>query len=104
MGVHASQQLEDTEVAQQARANRQRRSRRQVQKGGVIYAHEARAVVRQKEEDSVQQKLEKAGRELERAKKVAIRERKKIWKPIFHELKHSRLKLRDRSPSIRQRG
>ena len=98
MGVHASQQLEDTEVAQQARANRQRRSRRQVQKGGVIYAHEARAVVRKKEEDSVQQKLEKAGRELERAKKVAIRERKKIWKPIFHDLKRSRLKLRDRSP------
>jgi len=44
----------------------------------ALYAHEARAVVRKKEEDSVQQKLEKAGRELERAKKVAIRERKKI--------------------------
>ena len=56
--------------------------------------------MRNKEEDSVQQKLEKAGRELERAKKVAIWEWKKIWKPILHELKRSRLKPRDRSPSI----
>lgn len=82
-GAHAYQELANTQAAEQARATRQNRTRRSVQKGGVIYAHQARAIVRKKEEDSAQKKVARAEWELEQAKKEAIRDRKKRWKPYF---------------------
>jgi len=97
-GTMAQEELASTRAAELARANRQSRSRRAVQKGGVIYVHQARAIVSKKQELDTRKKVEKVERELEQLKKQTLRERKKIWKPIFQELKKSKLKLKPHSP------
>ena len=97
-GAIAEEELVNIRAAEKSRANRQARSRRAVQKGGVIYAHQARAVVSKKDELDTRKQVERAERELERLKKATLLERKKIWKPIFQELKRSRPKIKPCSP------
>ena len=58
-------------------------------KRGVIYAHQAQAIVKKREEDEAQKRMESAERKVEKLKKDAIRECKKKWKLIFQELKRS---------------
>jgi len=45
-GALALKELENTQVAERSRAARQKRSRRPIQGGGVLYADEARAMIR----------------------------------------------------------
>ena len=68
-GTIVSQALGETQAAEQARANRGRRTRRAVQNGGFLYAHEARAAVSKKQEENTREKLKKVGREVEQLKK-----------------------------------
>ena len=86
-GAQAYTELNNTNTAENARRTRQNRSRRSVQKGGVIYAHQARAIVKKKEDADTQKRVEAAEREIERLRKAVIRERKKKRKPIFQELR-----------------
>ena len=92
-GAIVSQELGNTQAAQQARANRGRRIRRVVQNGGFLYASEARGIVSKNNEAGARLQLEKAERELERQQKKSRAERKKIWKPIFQELGKSKLRI-----------
>jgi len=77
-GAQAYTDLSNTKAAEQARTLRQDRTRRSVQKGGVIYTHQARAIVKTREEDDAQKRIELAEREVEKLKKDVIRERKKM--------------------------
>jgi len=47
-------------VAKLVQAARQKCSQWPLQKGGVLYAYEAREMIKQKEQDSVEKELEKA--------------------------------------------
>jgi len=93
-GALALQDLENTKAAELARAARQKRSRRPLQKGGVLYAYEAREMVKQKEQDSVEKELEKAQRALENAQKTADRKVQKEWKEISKQM---RKEVKDRN-------
>jgi len=63
-GALAMEHMEHTGAAEEARnARRRGQSRRQIQKGGVIYASEAREIMKRKEDRAV----EKAERDLRRA-------------------------------------
>ena len=107
LAAQVQEDLEHTQAAELARANRQKRSRRSVQKGGVMYAGQARAIARKREEEDSQKKLQQAQRQLERVQKAVITERKKRWKPVFQDLRkhvrkrNSRLKELER---LRARG
>jgi len=86
-GAQALSDLENTKAAQLARAVRQNRSRRSIQKGGVLYAHEARAMVLQKEKDSQDKILEKAQRMLDSARKAEENKIKKQWREISKDMR-----------------
>ena len=91
LAAQVQEDLEHTQAAELARANRQKRSRRSVQKGGVLYAGQARAIARKREEEDTQRKLQQAERQLERMQKMVTTERKKKWKLVFQDLrKHVR--------------
>jgi len=92
--------LDNAEAAQLARANRQKRTRRGVQRGGVLYASEARTMVERREENEAEKQIRQAEYQLRKLERAKASERKRIWNPIFKALKESvrrrnkRLKLR----------
>jgi len=73
-GVIAEEELAKIRAVEKLRANQQIRSRRAVQKGEVIYAHQARAVVSKKHELDTRKQIEKAEKEIERLQKVTLGE------------------------------
>ena len=68
-GAQFQEDLQHTQAAEIARASRQKRSRRSVQKGGVMYVDGAHSMTRQREEEE----LEKAKVALNRAQRAADR-------------------------------
>jgi len=76
-GAQAYTELNNTNTTENARRTRQNCSRRSVQKGGVIYAHQARAIVKKKKDADTQKRVEAAEREIERLRKAVIPEQKK---------------------------
>jgi hypothetical protein len=82
-GAQAQEDLLHTQAAELARATRQKRTRRSVLKGGILYASEARSIVHQREEDEV----EKADLALHRAQLAVERRDIARWKKIFKEAK-----------------
>ena len=83
-GALVLENLEHTRAAEEARsARRKSANRRQVQKGGVIYASGAREMVKRREDDEVE-KAEKQLRKVENAKKRADTA---VHKPFLEEIK-----------------
>jgi hypothetical protein len=72
-GAWAEHELEHTQAAQQARAAREKASRRQVQKGGVIYAKEARKRIDARTAKELQASLYKPTKKDELAKRRLFR-------------------------------
>ncbi|RPA88813.1 DDE-domain-containing protein [Choiromyces venosus 120613-1] len=103
-GAVAYQELTHTQAAEKARATCQNWTRCSVQKGGVLYAHQACMMVQKKVEDDTQRKAEKAERELERLRKEVIRDRKRLWKPVFQELKRVVRKQQRKERRISRHG
>jgi len=66
-GALTKEHLSKTKAAELARANRQERNRRSVQKGGLIYADGARTVVRKRMDNDVHKKLQVVQNALEYA-------------------------------------
>ncbi|KAI9884817.1 MAG: hypothetical protein M1823_003406 [Watsoniomyces obsoletus] len=92
-GLLAWEALENTRAAKTARASRQRRSRKQVQKNGVISAADARHIVQEREEDS----LNKARALIEKEETKKEKERRKlIKKHLIMIRKVGRAKIRAR--------
>ena len=88
-----------TIAAELARINIQNRTRRSVQKGGILYADGARTMVCRRQEDDAEAKIRCAQIELERAQKTARRDMNKKWKPVFQELKRTD---RERNARLKQ--
>jgi hypothetical protein len=99
VGAVAQKELSKTKAAELARANRQNRTRRSVQKGGILYADGARAMVRKKQEVNAAAKIRHAQMELERVQKIARQDRNKKWKPVFQQLKR---KVRERNARLKE--
>ena len=76
--AQAQEDLQNTQAAEIARAAREKRSRRSVQKGRVMYADEARSMTRRWEEEE----LEKVGVTLNLPQRAADRKIIAEWKPI----------------------
>jgi len=89
-GEQAVADLGQTKAAEKVRAARQK-SRRIVQKGGVLYAHQARSMVKQKEEAE----LQKAEIALRRAQAAMAKAQSDQRKPLLKEAKDFRMKLRN---------
>ena len=100
-GALALQHLEDTKAAELARPARQKRNRRSLQKGGVLYAYEAREMVKQKEKDTVEKELEKAQRAFDHAQNTVEKKVTKQWKEISKQMRKA---VRDRTRKRRFRG
>ena len=83
-GAQAQEGLQHTQAAEIARAARQKRSRRSVQKGGRVYVDGARSMTRRWDEE-----LEKAKVALNRAQRAADRKVMTEWKPILKEPKQT---------------
>jgi len=86
-GAQAFAELTNTKAAEVARAARRARSRRSIQKGGVMYAHEARKMVRQKEQESLEKQVAQAQRSLEAVSRIAENKVKKQWKDIAKDMR-----------------
>lgn len=97
-GAAAFNELQDIRVAEVARAARKARSRRSIQKGGVLYAHQPRSMVRQKEQDSLEKHVAKARRSLEVVFRKAENSVKKQWKDISKQIRKA---VKDRNRRIR---
>jgi hypothetical protein len=69
LGAIAQEDLSKTKAAEIARAARQNRSRRSVQKRGILYADGARTMARKRQEDNAEAKIDRAENELEHAQK-----------------------------------
>jgi len=83
-GALAMEHMEHTRTAEGARnARRRGQSRRQIQKGGVINASEAREMVKRKEDMAG----EKADRDLRRAQNAQRKLDKEERKPFLDEIK-----------------
>lgn len=83
-GALAMEHLENTRAADQARSARSRaHSRRQIQKGGVLYASEARQMVKRR----VDAEVEKQTKQLRRAVNNQRREDKEKLQPFLDEIK-----------------
>jgi hypothetical protein len=83
-GALAIDHMEHTQAAEEARSARRRaQNRRQVQRGGVIYASEARQMVMRREEVEV----EKAERQLRQAQNAKKRADQAARKPFLDEIK-----------------
>ena len=81
-GAQAWEDLKHAKAAEIARAARQKRSRRPVQSGGVMYTDEARNMTRRREEEEAKVALNRAQGATDR--KVIAE-----WKPILKELKQA---------------
>ncbi|RPA89680.1 hypothetical protein L873DRAFT_1720788, partial [Choiromyces venosus 120613-1] len=92
-GAQAYTDLSNTKAAEEACSTHQNRSQRSVQMGRVIYAHQARMMLKSRWK-------RQSGRELEMVKREAIRDRKKKWRPIFKQLKDC---IRERNRNARRR-
>ncbi|RPA98332.1 hypothetical protein L873DRAFT_1808268 [Choiromyces venosus 120613-1] len=68
--------LEYTEAAQLARANQQKCTHQSVQKGGVMYASQARAMVQQQDENNTEKRILQVECQLERLHKSQVAEKK----------------------------
>ena len=80
----AKEHMENTQAAEQARsARRSIQNRRQVQKGGVLYASEARQMVKKREDLEV----EKAEKQLVKAQNAKNKADKAARKPFLHDIK-----------------
>jgi len=88
-GERAVADLGDSKAAEKARAGRQK-SRRTVQKGGQLYAHQARNMVRQREEED----LQKAEIALRRAQFAMTKARSAERQPFLTAVKEYRQKMR----------
>jgi len=102
-GALALENLEHTRAAEEARsARRKSANRRQVQKGGVIYASEARKMVKRREDDEV----EKAEKQLRKAQNAKKRADTAAHKPFLEEIKAAckarRARLVAKKPRMRQ--
>jgi hypothetical protein len=83
-GALAMDHMENTRAAEHARSMRRRaQSRRQVQKGGVLYASEARKMVKHREEAEV----EKAENQLRRAQNAKKKADSLAHKPFLDAIK-----------------
>ena len=100
-GALALQELENTKAAELARAAQQKHSRRSIQKGGVLYADEARAMVLQKEQESVEKELQRAQRGLDIAQRTADNKVKKEWKAICTQMRKA---VKDRKKRLKRWG
>ena len=70
-----AEELEHTEAAEKARKARRTASRRSLQKGGVLYASEARSMAVQRQEDEVA----RAKAIVERAEKAQTKKERKAF-------------------------
>jgi hypothetical protein len=77
MGAQAVQDLNLTNAAQNARSIRQEANRRSLQSGGILYASDARAMVRKKEEKREADQVAAAQRALERAEEAEQKRQQK---------------------------
>lgn len=102
-GALAMENLEHTRLAEETRsARRKSANRRQVQKGGVIYASEARQMVKKREDNEVE-KAEKQLRKAQNAKKRAdTAEHKPFLEEIKAACKARRARLVAKKPRMRQ--
>ena len=83
-GALAMKHMEYTKAAEEVRNARCRaQSRRQVQKGGVLYASEAREIVKCKEDTDV----EKAERDLRRSLNAQKKANSDLYQPFLDEIK-----------------
>ncbi|KAG0126281.1 hypothetical protein HOY82DRAFT_615466 [Tuber indicum] len=98
-GAQALEDLQTSKAAELARSARQKRSRRSIQKGGELYAHEARAMVVQKEQETIEKAVEKAQRIIDSAKKTAENKVKKQWKEISKQMRKA---VKDRNLRLKQ--
>ena len=87
-GALAMEHMDNTRAAKQARNARHRaQSRRQIQKGGVLYASEARQMVKQREEAEVKKAELQLARAQNAQKRVEQAERKVIIDGMKAEVK-----------------
>jgi len=86
-GTQALFDLENTKAAELARTARRNRSWRSMQQGGVLYAHEARAMVLQKEKESKEKDLQKAQQIVESAILAKENRVRKLWKEISKDMR-----------------
>jgi hypothetical protein len=89
--LKAQEYLFHSQAAELARTTRQKRTRRSVLKGGILYTNEARYIVHQREEAEV----EKADLALHRAQLAVERRDIARWKKYFKEAKK---KIKDKAP------
>ena len=85
----AAQALDDltqTKAAEVARATRKERSRKTLQKGGSMYIDEARVMVQQKKQDSLEVQVQQAQQALNVVTKTAENQVKKQWKEICKQM------------------
>ena len=83
-GALATEHMENTRGAEQVRSARSRaQNRRQVQKGGVLYASEARQMVKRR----VDTEVEKKKKELRKAENEQRRENRARIQPFLDEIK-----------------
>jgi len=87
-GALAMEHMDNTRAAEQARnARRRAQSRRQIQKGGVLYASEARQMVKQREEAEVKKAELQPARAQNAQKRAEQAERKVIIDGMKAEVK-----------------
>ena len=79
IGAQVQEDLMHTQAAEQARAVRQGGRRRVLQRGGVLYARNARKAIKKKEDNE----LLEAQATVRRAQAKVHREKKRTWNPIF---------------------
>ena len=82
-GFLASEQLEHTQAAENARKVRQQQNRRTVQRGGTIYTSDARKLIRQREDEDTR----KAQAAVARAEKKEIKWRLTLRKKVTKHYK-----------------
>ncbi|KAG0124277.1 hypothetical protein HOY82DRAFT_617960 [Tuber indicum] len=89
LAARLKESLEYTKVAQLVCANRQKRTCHGMQKGSVLYAGDARTMIKKCQEDETAKRIEQTKCQLNILAKMQVAERKKMWKPIFKDLKQS---------------
>ncbi|KAF8430174.1 hypothetical protein EV426DRAFT_639136 [Tirmania nivea] len=86
-GAQAVEDLHKTTAAQKARQAQQNASKRSLQKGGVLYASKARAMVKEKQALSEAQKILSTQRALTQLLKAEERKRERLRKALCKEIR-----------------
>jgi len=86
-GTQAVEDLHKTTAAEKARQARQAASKRSLQKGGVLYASKARAMVKEKQELSEAQQILSTQRALAQLLKAEETKRQRLRKALCIEIR-----------------